>query len=117
MGERASRWMRRGVLAALWLAAGWFFLFGGEYSLSELRSLEAERDSLAARVDSLAAVAESLERRAEELRTSDFAVERLARERYGFIRDGERLYRFVETAPGNGQEAGGTRVDRSGTRE
>ena len=117
MGERASRWLRRGLLAGLWVAAGWFFLFGGEYSLPEIRSLEAERDSLAARVDSIRAVAGSLERRAEELRTSDFAVERVARERYGFIREDERLYRFVETAPGEGDEGGGTGVDRGGNTE
>ncbi len=117
MGERASRWLWRGGLAALWLGACWFFLFGGEYSLIELRSLEEERDSLAARVDSLQGVADSLERRAERLRESDFAVEQVARERYGFIRDGELLFRFVETAGEPGEDGGGTGVDRGGNRQ
>ncbi len=114
MGERASRLLRRGLLAAAWIAAGYYFLLGGEYGALDVHEMASERDSLAARVDSLRQVADSLESRAEALASSDFAVERAARERYGFIRDGEHLYRFVEVA-GEGEEDGGTGLDRSGT--
>lgn len=110
MGERTRRISRRIALAAVWLAAGYYFLLGGEYTLLDVRSLRAERDSLSRRVDSLQAEADSLESRAERLREDPFAVERTARERYGFIRDGEHLYRFLETS----REPGGTGVDRAG---
>ena len=114
MGERAGKLLRRSLLASAWLAAGYYFLLGGEYGVFDVRTLQSERDSLAARVDSLRQVADSLERRAEALASSDLAVERAARERYGFIRDGEHLYRFVEVAEErNG--SGGTGLDPSGT--
>ena len=112
MGERARRLLRRAVLALVWGAAGYYLLFGGEYSHLELQSLQAERDSLAARVDSVVATADSLESRAERLASDPFAIERTARERYGFVKDDERLYRFVEVADGEG----GTPVDGSGKR-
>ena len=114
MGERAGRLLRRGLLAAAWAAAGYYFLLGGEYNVLDVHAMTSERDSLAARVDSLRQVADSLEGRAAALESSDFAVERAARERYGFIRDGEHLYRFVEVAE-EGAEDGGTGLDRSGT--
>jgi cell division protein FtsB len=37
-----------------------------------------------------------LQARADSLATDSAALERIAREYYGLIRDGERLYRFVE---------------------
>lgn len=114
MGERAARLLRRSFLVAAWVAAGYYFLLGGEYGVFDVRSLASERDSLATRVDSLGRVADSLESRASALESSEFAVEKAARERYGFIRDGEHLYRFMEIA---GEEGGGvaTGLDRSGT--
>lgn len=88
-------------------AAAYYFVWGGEYTLTDVRELTAERDSLTARVESLRTVVDSLERRAAVLETSDFAIERVARERYGFIREGERLYRFLEVA-GDSAEGAGT---------
>jgi len=98
MGERARRLLRRTAIAVLVAAAAYYFVWGGEYTLSDVRELDAERDSIAARVESLRAVVDSLERRAAVLDTSDFAIERVARERYGFLRDGEELYRFLEAS-------------------
>jgi cell division protein FtsB len=78
------------------LGAGYFALFGGEYSVFELTRLRAlEQDEAAElgrteqRIDSLAALAAKL--------TGDSAtIERVAREQYGMIRKGEILYRFHE---------------------
>jgi cell division protein FtsB len=95
MGEAFRRRLVRTLLAAAWLGGGYYFFLGGEYSVLDLHDLRAERDSVAVRVDSLRERADSLEARAESLATEPTAIERLARERYGFIRDGERLYRFV----------------------
>jgi len=50
-----------------------------------------------ARIDSLRAWADSLE-------NDPATIERVAREDFGMIRDGETLYRFVEADP-EGQEA------------
>ena len=106
MGERARRRLRRGAVVLLLAGAAYYFVWGGEYTLGDVHDLASERDSLAARVESLRAVVDSLERRAAVLETSDFAVERVARERYGFLRDGERLYRFLEVADDSSETAG-----------
>lgn len=113
-GAGFRRWGRRALFAGLWVTAGYYFFLGGEYSVPELRELTAERDRIAARVDSLRRVADSLERRATRLEQEPVAVERVARERYGFIRDGERLYRFVDVPDSRGGD-GGTPLDDSGT--
>jgi cell division protein FtsB len=39
---------------------------------------------------------DSLEARADSLQSDSATIERIARERYGMIRPGERLYRFVQ---------------------
>jgi cell division protein FtsB len=72
-----------------------FALLAGEYSivdwLSLQRTVARERKAVAdlrAEIDSLAKVVEALE-------TSPAAQERAAREEFGMIRDGERLYRLV----------------------
>ena len=78
--------------------AGW----GGEYSSFDLRRLHDQREAAArgltlaeVQVDSLGALAKRLE--------GDRAtIETVARERFGMIREGELLYRFVpvpEEAP------------------
>lgn len=88
--------LKKLVLPALLLLAGYYALFGGEYSYFELRrirqAVERERTELAAlrhELDSLRAWADSLEQ-------DPRVLERLARERFGMIREGETLYRFVE---------------------
>jgi cell division protein FtsB len=86
----------RGAAAPMLLGiAGYYALFGGEYSIFEVRSARAAVDveraelvSVTQRIDSLRAWADSLE---NDLPT----IERVARERFGMIRDGETLYRFV----------------------
>jgi len=87
--------LKRMVVPAVIGLALYFALFGGEYSLLELRAIRAgvgedaaELDDLKSRIDSLSAWADSLE-------SDSAALERVARERYGMIRDGEVLYRFA----------------------
>lgn len=70
-------------------------LFAGEYStldwLTLRRQLAAERDSVAA----LRADLDSLARQARALENDPATQERVAREQFGLIRDGEILYRIV----------------------
>lgn len=88
--------LKRMAVPAVIALAAYFALFGGEYSLLESRAIQAgaredavELDALQSRIDSLSAWADSLE-------SDPSALERLARERYGMIRDGEVLYRFAD---------------------
>jgi cell division protein FtsB len=89
--------IKRSIVPLLLGVAVYYAVFGGEYSVFEVRAaraaLETERDQLAVvehEIDSLRAWADSLE---HDLPT----IERIARERFGMIREGETLYRFVVT--------------------
>ncbi len=94
--------MSRGKIVALAAILGGllFGAFGGEYRTidswklkRDVRQLEAEIAALEVEVDSLAAYAELIE--------SDSATqERVAREQFGMLRDGEVLYRLAR--PGEG---------------
>jgi cell division protein FtsB len=81
------------------LAGGaiYFALFGGDYSLFEVRRLEKERAAEYARLRELQAEMVKLQARADSLEKDSATLERVAREKYGLIREGERLYRFVDS--------------------
>jgi cell division protein FtsB len=79
-------------------AAGYFAVFGGEYDLFELRRVRGEQAVERERLDSARAEFERLRVRADSLERDSASLERLARERYGMIRPGERLYRFTPRA-------------------
>jgi len=88
--------LKRAVVPVLLAVAVYYGVFGGEYSLFELRSVRAsvqvEQGRLSEvhlRIDSLAAWADSL-------REDPGTIERVAREDFGMIRDGETLYRFAD---------------------
>lgn len=82
---------------ALALAA--FAVYAGEYStfdwLKLRRQLAAERDSTGVVEGQL----DSLARRAIDLETSPATQERVAREQFGMIRNGEILYRLFPKTP------------------
>ncbi len=82
------------LIGALLLGATYFALFGGEYTLFELREMDALQERHKASLARTEAEIEGLRRRAHELKTDPRAIERVSRERYGMIRDGEILYRF-----------------------
>jgi cell division protein FtsB len=95
----------RGKLFALAAIVGGllFGAFGGEYRSidywklkREVRRIEAEIAALELEVDSLAEYAELIE--------GDSATqERVARERFGMLRDGEVLYRVAGPGEGGGE--------------
>ncbi|HYK10636.1 MAG TPA: septum formation initiator family protein [Gemmatimonadales bacterium] len=72
-----------------------FAIFAGEYSTGDWlklrRQLAQERDSVAA----LQVAVDSLSRAAHDLETNPATQERVAREEFGMIRNGETLYRLV----------------------
>lgn len=94
--------MKKGwILLPLLGVAGYFAVFGGEYSWLQLRRLERERQAQEKAVQATRQEVKALRARADSLERDSLAVERLAREKYGLIRNGERLYRFADgaTAP------------------
>lgn len=88
--------LRRAALAAAGALAMYFALFGGEYSVGELRSLDRQAEDLSRNLVALRAQIDSLRALADRLQNDPATLERIARERYGMIRDGEVLYRFLE---------------------
>ncbi len=94
--DRRRRRELRVVLGVVLALALYYALFGGEYSVFELRSLSKRVALEQVRLDSLRVEVDSLEARADSLADDSATIERIARERYGMIRPGERLYRFVE---------------------
>ena len=77
------------------LALGALALFGGEYSTLDWLKLRRQLAREQATVRALQQEIDSLARFVRELETDPLAQERVAREEFGMIRDGEILYRLV----------------------
>lgn len=109
MAEAASRRVSRVLTFSALIGAGYHWMVGGEYTRAGLSRLTAEvaerKAEIAAREVELAA----LEAWADSLALDAWAIERVARERYGFVRPDEILVRFVdlerEVAAGDGRDA------------
>ena len=91
----------RWLMVPLVAGAAYYALFGGEYSLMEARKLERERAREEQRLAETRREVRALRARADSLEHDSATLERIARERYGLIKDGERLYRFVDSANAN----------------
>jgi len=90
----AVRWSRV-IGVALIVFGSLFALLGGEYSTFDwwrMRRAVAEETAEIARLD---VEVDSLTRVLELLRADSAMQERIARERFGMIRDGEILYKLV----------------------
>ena len=83
------------VPAALLLAAHWA-VFGGEYSVFEVRRARVAREAESAELERIRREIDSLGLLSDSLENDPALLERLARERYGMIKDGDVLYRFAE---------------------
>lgn len=90
------KFVRRIVIPGLLGLALYYAVFGGEYSLPDMARLRGLRAREQAAVDSVRRQLDSLRARGDSLERDSAALERIARERYGMIRDGEVLYRFAE---------------------
>lgn len=87
--------LKRFILPALIGLAGYFAVFGGEYSLFEVRRARAERAEQANLLTEVERVNDSLRAWGDSLEADSATIERVARERYGMIREGEVLYRIA----------------------
>ena len=98
--------LKRLVLPGLLLVALYYAVFGGEYSVFELRSTRQAVEAEKARLVEIRRQIDSLEAWRDSLLNDSLTLERLARERFGMIRDGETLYRFAEPPPDTTPEEG-----------
>jgi len=80
--------------AALALAL-YYAVWGGEYSVFTLLRLRHDRQAARDDVARLRHEVDSLRVQARSLEGDPATIERVARERFGMIREGETLYRFV----------------------
>ncbi len=94
--------LRRFVFPAVLIVAAYYALFGGEYTVLDLRSIQQESQVATEQLQELRELADSLALRADSLEHDDRTLETLARERFGMIRDGEILYRYTGDADASG---------------
>ena len=81
---------------AAFLAAGTFALLGGEYSTFDLIALTRQAREEAVKVAELQGTVDSLAVAARTLERDPRVQERVARESFGMIRQGEFLYKLVQ---------------------
>ena len=98
--------VRRFVFPGVLGLAAYFAVAEGEYSMLDVRRAEARVVEQEAELPRIRAEIDSLRQRIEALRSDDKALETFARERYGFIREGEYLYRLSEPRDEADPEAG-----------
>lgn len=89
--------MKRLAFPGLIGVALYFAVAGGEYSFLDVRRAEEELEVRRNELPVARRQIDSLRARIDSLEHNDPFLERFARERYGFIRDGELLYRLTET--------------------
>jgi len=100
--------LRKLVPALLGGAALYFALFGGEHGLFAIRTLKRQKAREEAALEQVKAEVASLRARADSLQHDPVTLETIAREHYGMIRKGERLYRFTDEGQPEAGPAGKT---------
>jgi cell division protein FtsB len=83
------------IWGALILGALVFALQSGEYSTLDIVRQHQRIVELNVRADSLQRAVDSLTHAERLVRTDPATQERIAREEFGLVRDGEILYRFI----------------------
>lgn len=86
---------RRALFWLVAILAAFFVVQGGEHSTWSWYQLRKAERSERTRIAELERIVDSLTRTAEAIEHDSATQERLARESYGMIRDGEYLYRLV----------------------
>ena len=104
--------MKRLILPTLVGMALYYALFGGEYSFFELRSTRAAAEREALELAERRRQIDSLQAWADSLQVDSATLERLARERFGMIREGEILYRFAEPSDPRPPDTAGVAAGR-----
>ena len=93
---RSRRWIAVGILVAVAVWAT--VILSGDGGLLELRRQRGRLHQVEADVARLAAENDSLRQLLWKMRNDPAYVEKVAREEYGMVRQGERLYRIKPAA-------------------
>lgn len=88
--------IKRLVVPSILALAAYYAVFGGEYSAFELRSVRADINVEERKLADVQQEIDLLSAWADLLANDAATIERVAREDFGMIRDGETLYRFAE---------------------
>ncbi len=104
--------IRKLFAGAIVLVAVYFLILGGEYTFLDIWRLDRAIETETTELETARAEVIDLEAKADSLASDSATLERLAREQFGLIRDGERLYRFAEP---DTVEADTTETDATGT--
>lgn len=94
----ARRVVSRVMAGSLVAVATYYGFWGGEYSAFDLGRLALRQQEEVSRLAVARAENDSLRALAAALESDPATIERVARERFGMVRDGEVLYRFVEVS-------------------
>ncbi|RKZ07186.1 hypothetical protein DRQ05_03535 [bacterium] len=76
----------------------------GDVGLINLLSAKRRIEKLEKKIADLKAENEALNKKIAKLKSDPFEVEKVARERYGYIRPGDKVYRFI-TLPNDGNQS------------
>lgn len=81
--------------------AVYYAVFGGEYSIWELRRARVELRESRVELTRLQSEIDSLRAWADSLRNDPWTLERMAREEHGLVRPGEEMVRVTQGEPGD----------------
>ena len=103
--DRPSRVNRRLIIAAA-AAVGGFLAYSfilSDTGLVKIAGLKSETETLRRQKVELALRVNDVEQRRQEQAKDPMLTERIARERFHLVKEGEILYRYKEPATGNGR--------------
>ncbi len=88
---------KRLIITAVFTGAITLFVLFSSHGLLSRWRLNGDREDLQRQVDVLKHTEDSLRQHIKRLETDTLEIERLARERYGYVRPGEKVYMIRRT--------------------
>lgn len=98
------------LVIVIGLAVLAFAVEGGEYGTLDLLRQRRAQARVTKQIDSLSRVVDSLRQYRDRLLHDPKLQERIAREEFGMVREGELLYRFVEPESSTSRADSGPRA-------
>jgi len=102
-----TRKLGRFVFPAALVMAGYYAVFGGEYSVLEIRRVRGELREARSELDRLRTENDSLKAWADSLRNDPWTLEKMAREQHGLVGPGEEVIRTNGAEPRDTASGGG----------
>jgi cell division protein FtsB len=96
MAVEDKRTTGRAIAVVMVGIAAYYAIWAGEYTAFDLRRLAVQQQAEAVLLAEARHEADSLKVVVDLLENDNLTIETVARERFGMIRSGEILYRFVE---------------------